>query len=30
MQFTIWNQHPNQMAVVKIQIKVEYVSNNVV
>ena len=30
MQFTIWNQHPNQMAVVKIQIKVEYVSNNAV
>ena len=27
MQFTIWNQHPNQMAVVKIQIKVEYVSD---
>ena len=30
MQFTIWNQHPNQTAVVKIQIKVEYVSNNAV
>lgn len=30
MQFTIWNQHPSQSAVVKIQIKVEYVSNNVV
>lgn len=30
MQFTIWNQHPSQGAVVKIQIKVEYVSNNVV
>lgn len=30
MQFTIWNQHPNQGAVVKIQIKVEYVSNNAV
>lgn len=29
-QFTIWNQHPNQMAMVKIQIKVEYVSNNAV
>lgn len=27
MQFTIWNQHPNQTAVVKIQIKVEYVSD---
>ena len=30
MQFTIWNQHPSQGAVVKIQIKVEYVSNNAV
>lgn len=30
MQFTIWNQHPGQTAVVKIQIKVEYVSNNAV
>lgn len=30
MQFTIWNQHPSQSAVVKIQIKVEYVSNNAV
>ena len=30
MQFTIWNQHPSQDAVVKIQIKVGYVSNNAV
>lgn len=28
MQFTIWNQHPSQQAIVKVQIKVEYVSNN--
>lgn len=28
MEFTIWNQHLSQQAIVKIQIKVEYVSNN--
>lgn len=30
MEFTIWNQHLSQQAVVKVQIKVEYVSNNAV
>ncbi len=28
MEFTIWNQHLSQQAVVKVQIKVEYVSSN--
>ena len=27
MQFTIWNQHPSEMAIVKVQIKVAYVSD---
>lgn len=30
MEFTIWNQHLSQQAVVKVQIKVEYVSSNAV
>lgn len=28
MEFTLWNQHLSQQAVVKVQIKVEYVSTN--
>lgn len=28
LDFTIWNQHPSQQAIVKVQIKVEYVSSN--
>lgn len=28
LDFTIWNQHPSQQAVVKVQIKIDYVSNN--
>lgn len=30
MEFTLWNQHLSQQAVVKVQIKVEYVSSNAV
>lgn len=30
MEFTLWNQHLSQQAIVKVQIKVEYVSNNAV
>lgn len=30
MEFTLWNQHISQQAIVKVQIKVEYVSNNAV
>ena len=28
LDFTIWNQHPSQQAVVKVQIKIDYVSDN--
>lgn len=28
LDFTIWNQHPSQQAIVKVQIKIDYVSNN--
>lgn len=28
LDFTIWNQHSSQQAIVKVQIKIDYVSNN--
>ena len=28
LDFTIWNQHASQQAIVKVQIKIDYVSNN--